>query len=49
VYGEGRFVGAEIKKGSAKEDRDGLRRANSSPGAILRGHQAHRGELPVGL
>ena len=49
VYGEGRFVGAGIKNVSAKEDRDGLRRAISSPGAILRGHQAHRGELPVGL
>ena len=44
VYGVGRFVGAGIKKGSAEEDRDGLRRAISSLGAILRGHQAHRGE-----
>ena len=44
VYGVGRFVGAGIKKDSAEEDRDGLRRAISSLGAILRGHQVHRGE-----
>jgi hypothetical protein len=44
VYGVGRFVGAGIKKDSAEEDRDGLCRAISSLGAILRGHQVHRVE-----
>jgi hypothetical protein len=46
---EGGFVGVEIKKVSAEGDRDGLRWAISSPGAILKGQRIPRAGFLVGL